>query len=47
LHTTLEPRNSTAHGYSIALLSVSPYPSASTPSRPDSYSVWLRILRVQ
>ena len=47
LHTTLEPRNSTAHGYSIALLSVNPYPSASTPSRPDSYSVWLRILRVQ
>ena len=47
LHTTLEPRSSTAHGYSIGLLSVSPYPSASAPSRPDSYSVWLRIVRVQ
>jgi hypothetical protein len=46
LHTTLEPHNSTAHGYRIELRSVSPYPRAATPTRPDSYSVWLRIVRV-
>ena len=45
LHTTLEPHSSTAHGYKIELLSLNPYPRASTPTRPDSYSAWFRIVR--
>ncbi|MGH9203692.1 MAG: hypothetical protein ACRD2A_20900 [Vicinamibacterales bacterium] len=47
LHTNLEPRSGTAYGFRVELLQLSPYPRASSPIKPDAYSAWLRIKRVE
>ena len=47
LHTTLEPKSGTAYGFRVALLQLAPYPRASSPTKPDAYSAWIRITREQ
>ena len=47
LHTTLEPKTGTAYGFRVELLQLAPYPRASSPTKPDAYSAWIRITRVQ
>jgi hypothetical protein len=43
LHTTLQPKSGTAYGFKVELLQLSPYPSASSPIKPDAYSAWIRL----
>ena len=45
LHTTLEPKSSTAYGFRVTLLNLQPYPRASTPTKPDAYYAWIRLTR--
>ena len=45
LHINLEPRSGTAYGHRIELKGLQPYPSASSPIKPDAYSAWVRIIR--
>ena len=45
LHTNLEPRSGTAYGHRVELKGLQPYPSASSPIKPDAYSAWVRIVR--
>jgi hypothetical protein len=43
LHTTLEPKSGSAYGFRVELLQLAPYPRASSPTKPDAYSAWLRL----
>jgi hypothetical protein len=43
LHTTLEPKSGAAYGFKVELRHLSPYPSASSPIKPDAYSAWIRL----
>ena len=45
LHTFLEPKKGSAYGYRVELRSLLPYPSSTSPIKPDAYSAWLRIVR--
>lgn len=47
LHTHLEPRRGEAYGFRVELLQLQPYPRAWTQIKPDAYSAWLRVTRVQ
>lgn len=47
LHTTLQPRNGTAYGRRLELLLLAPYPVAPSPIKPDAYSAWVRLTRVE
>jgi hypothetical protein len=42
LHTFLEPKKGSAYGYRVELRSLLPYPSSTSPIKPDSYATaWL------
>lgn len=43
LHTSLEPKSGTAYGFRVTLLNLQPYPRASSPTKPDAYSAWIRL----
>ena len=43
LHTSLQPKSGTAYGFKVELLHLAPYPSASSPIKPDAYSAWIRL----
>ena len=45
LHTTLEPKSGTAHGFRVELLNLQPYPRAASPTKPDAYYAWIRLTR--
>jgi hypothetical protein len=45
LHTTLEPKNGSAHGYRVELLLLQPYPKASSPTRAEDYVASVRVVR--
>ena len=47
LHTTLQPKSGSAHGFRVELLKLAPYPKTTSPIRKDSYEAWLRITPVQ
>jgi len=44
LHTYLEPRNGVAYGVRIELLTLQPYPRASTPTKADDYVASIRVV---
>lgn len=43
LHTTLEPKSGSAYGFRVELLQLAPYPRASSPTKPDAYSAYIRL----
>ena len=45
LHTTLEPKSGTAHGFKVELLQLQPYPRASSPTKRDAYYAWIRLTK--
>jgi hypothetical protein len=45
LHTTLEPKTGSAHGYRVELLLLQPYPKASSPTRAEDYIASVRVVR--
>ena len=47
LHTFLEPRNGVAYGNRVELRVLSPYPNSQSTIKPEAYSAWLRIVRVE
>jgi hypothetical protein len=47
LHVNFEPRSGTAYGRRLDLLVLSPYPVAASPIKPDAYSAWVRLTRVE
>lgn len=47
LHTTLEPKSGSAHGFRVELLVLAPYPRSTSPIRKDAYEAWVRITPVQ
>ena len=46
LHTFLEPRSGVAYGSRVELRSLLPYPTSTSTIKPDAYSAWVRIVRV-
>lgn len=46
LHTFLEPKSGVAYGNRVELRALLPYPSAASSIKPDAYSAWVRIVRV-
>ena len=44
LHTSLQPKSGTAHGFRIELLALQPYPRASTATKPDEYIASVKIV---
>ncbi len=47
LHTFLEPKSGVAYGNRVELRALLPYPSSQSTIKPDAYSAWLRITRVE
>ena len=47
LHTTLEPKSGSAHGFRVELRKLIPYPRTTSPIRKDAYEAWLRITPIQ
>jgi hypothetical protein len=47
LHTGLEPRSGTGYGRRVELLALLPYPRSSTSIKPDAYTAWVRLTRVE
>ena len=43
LHTTLDPKNGTAHGFRVELLTLQPYPRAATGTKPEDYIASVKI----
>jgi hypothetical protein len=46
LHTFLEPKSGVAYGHRVELRALLPYPNSTSTIKPDAYSAWLRIVRV-
>src|SRR5262245_33454789 len=44
LHTNLQPKSGTAHGFRIELLSIQPYPRASAPTKADDYVASIKVV---
>ena len=44
LHTTLDPKSGTGHGFRIDLLTLAPYPRAATATKPDEYIAAVKIV---
>ena len=43
LHTSLQPKNGSAHGFRIELLTLQPYPRAATGTKPEDYIASVKI----
>jgi hypothetical protein len=44
LHTNLQPKSGSAHGFRVELLALQPYPRASTPTKADDYVASIKVI---
>ena len=44
LHTTLQPKSGSAHGFRIELLTLQPFPRASAPTKADDYVASIKVV---
>ena len=47
LHVNLEPRSGTAYGHRVEIRGLQPYPNSTSEIKPEAYSAWVRIVRVE
>jgi len=44
LHTSLDPKSGTGHGFRVELLTLQPYPRASSPTKADDYVASIKVV---